>query len=587
MVTTRGPSDRRDQYGEAADSASSDGVPGPGDDTSVVTQPKIGVVGILRWAWRQLTTMRVALMLLLLLALAAIPGSIFPQRIQDPAEVTQYITDKGTTAEWMDKVQLFDVYSSAWFSAIYILLLVSLIGCILPRTKIHWKAMRAKPPKAPRRMSRMPAFARLELAPAGAAEPGGTVDAGETAGAGETADAGAGETDESDRATVLTEAERILRRRRYRVVHDSNTVSAERGYLRETGNLLFHVAVVGVVIAMAIGGLFGYSGQRVLVEGETFTNSLLGFDSFDKGTYYDPDRLTDYAVTLDKFEATFEENGGLDNQFGQPRSFRADVTTRHNGEEKKEVVEVNDPLHVGGSNMYLTGNGYAPVITLRDGEGNVVFSGPTVFLPQTGAYMSRGVVKSADASPEQLGLVGIFFPTAGKGDDGQVTSTFADLYNPYMVLSGYYGDLGLDDGVAQSVYTLNPENMTEMTDKDGKPMALELAPGESADLPNNLGSVSFDGVKRYVSLDVRYDPGQIFVLVFALLGLAGLAASLFIPRRRIWVKVTNGKSTGLTVEVAGLARGEDNRLEVETRQVAEDLRHALGTFASVDVQGEK
>jgi cytochrome c biogenesis protein len=40
------------------------------------------------------------------------------------------------------------------------------------------------------------------------------------------------------------------------------SVSAERGYLRETGNLIFHVALVGVLVSVAIGGSFAYTGQR-------------------------------------------------------------------------------------------------------------------------------------------------------------------------------------------------------------------------------------------------------------------------------------------------------------------------------------
>ena len=42
------------------------------------TLPRLGPLGWARWAWRQLTSMRTALFLLLLLAIAALPGSIWP-----------------------------------------------------------------------------------------------------------------------------------------------------------------------------------------------------------------------------------------------------------------------------------------------------------------------------------------------------------------------------------------------------------------------------------------------------------------------------------------------------------------------------
>jgi len=44
--------------------------------------PELGTIGLLRWLWRQLTSMRTALILLLLLGVASIPGSIIPNEIK-------------------------------------------------------------------------------------------------------------------------------------------------------------------------------------------------------------------------------------------------------------------------------------------------------------------------------------------------------------------------------------------------------------------------------------------------------------------------------------------------------------------------
>ena len=130
-------------------------------------RPPLGVIGWLRWGWRQLTSMRTALVLLLLLAIAAVPGSLVPQRSADPNGVTQYYTDNPDLAPILDSLSLFDVYTSPWFSAIYILLFVSLIGCVIPRTKHHWKALRAQPPRTPARLARLDAHREsiVELAP--------------------------------------------------------------------------------------------------------------------------------------------------------------------------------------------------------------------------------------------------------------------------------------------------------------------------------------------------------------------------------------------------------------------------------------
>ncbi|WP_240658792.1 cytochrome c biogenesis protein ResB, partial [Microbacterium sp. CPCC 204701] len=109
---------------------------------SAIGGPELGSTGWMRWGWRQLTSMRTALVLLLLLAIAAVPGSLVPQRSADPNGVTQYFQDNPDLAPVLDNLSMFDVYTSPWFSAIYILLFVSLVGCIIPRTRHHYKALR-------------------------------------------------------------------------------------------------------------------------------------------------------------------------------------------------------------------------------------------------------------------------------------------------------------------------------------------------------------------------------------------------------------------------------------------------------------
>lgn len=510
---------------------------------STVTQPQLGFFGMCRWAWTQLTTMRVALILLLVLALAAIPGSLLPQRIQDPGRVNTFLEANGAWGRFLDTIQMFDVYSSVWFSAIYLLLMISLVGCVVPRTKQHWKAMRSAPPKAPKRLTRMPGYASFT-----------------------SAQADADSRQDADEA-FLDAAEARLKKSGYRINRQADHVAAERGYLRETGNLVFHIALLMATLTMAIGSLFGYEGQRILVEGETFTNSLVSYDSFEPGSYYDADNLPDFRLRLDTFTSTFDDRAA-GNQFGQPRSFDAKVTTTVDGQQDSHVLKVNEPVRVNGVGVYLTGNGYAPEVTVRDAQGKVVHSGPQVFIPDGGdpGYSSEGVIKVPDAAGSQMGFVGVFLPTAAQNEDGELVSSFAELRNPYLVMSGYTGDLGLDSGAPQSVYSLDADNMTEMTDESGNPLVIQLAEGETQQLPNG-GSVTFDGVKKYIAVDISQDPTQALMLISAILILLGLGLSLFIPRRRVWVRIKDGNA-----EVAALARGEDPMVGRAVEDLVKDLR---------------
>jgi cytochrome c biogenesis protein len=504
------------------------------DSPEPIAQPPLDAVGYARFFWRQLTSMRTALFLLLLLAFAAIPGSLVPQRSSDPNGVVQYKINNPQLYPVLDWFQVFNTYSSVWFSAIYILLFISLIGCVIPRTRHHLLALRARPPKTPARLERLAAFTTRETT--------------------------------ADPALAIETATELLKKGGYRVERFGDSVSAERGYLRETGNLVFHTALIGVLISVGIGGGFGYTGQRVVVEGQKFVNVLGDYDSFNPGRFFSGDALVPFRIALDDFSAVYE----LKNQhaIGQPTDYTASVTTSEPGRAAtKSQIKVNSPLEIGGSEVYLLGNGYAPTIVVRDPAGNVVWTDSVPFLPQDAKLTSVGVIKVPDGLAEQLGMVGFFYPTAATLPSGAFASAYPDLLDPLLTLRVYSGDLGLDKGVPRSVYALDTTGLTAIAGGDAKSPALELKVGDTVQLPNGLGSIELTEVKRFASLDIHHDPSQIWVLVFAVLVVAGLLTSLFIPRRRMWVK-----AVGSRLEYAGLARGEDPTLETAVEDLAQ--RHA-------------
>jgi len=513
--------------------------------------PTLGWRGMLRWTWRQLTSMRVALMLLMLLAVAAVPGSVLPQRGQDAAAVLEYLGDHPTLGEWLDRFGFFEVYSSVWFSAIYILLFVSLVGCIVPRTIAHARALRNRPPRTPVRFGRFPATARARTS----ASPDEVVEA--------VADHLRGPVRRlpTFRVDVGSEEPRLGR-------PATRTVAAERGYLRETGNLVFHLALLGLLVSVALGQLLHYRGQAIVTEGRGFANAVVDYDTFDKGAWFRPSSLSPFSMTLDSFDSEFASDTVA---FAQARDFTAHVTvTEPDGGQHSDQIKVNSPLTVDGAKIYLQGNGFAPEITVKDGAGEMAFSGRVPFLPEDTMYTSRGVVKVPDVSDgqEQIGLVGYFLPTAVVEEDGSARSVFPQPQNPLMVLEVYRGDLGLDDGVPQNVYRLDTASLTPSVDEDGETIKLLVKPGETVELPDGLGTVTLgEEVPRYVALDLRYDPSLGWVLTFSLLALAGLAVSLFTPRRRVWVRsweATDDDGRSFThVELAGLARGDDAGLQRE------------------------
>lgn len=506
----------------------------------------------LRWMWRQLTSMRVALLLLLLLAVAALPGAFFPQRPQTPEKVAQYYLDHPDLAPVLERFGLFDVYASPWFAAVYLLLFVSLVGCIVPRAIDHVRTLREPPPRAPRRFSRFPvrdAFVTTST-----------------------------RDDVVASATTALKPYRVRREEAGGVV----TLSAERGYLREAGNITFHLALVGLLVSVAYGSLVHYRGQVIVVEGETFANSRIAYDSFDAGTWFAADSLDPFRMQLDSFTAEFDETTGA------AKDFTASVTvTEPDGEPTAATIKVNHPLRVGGANVYLMGNGFAPRVQVRDASGALAFSGAVPFIPQNDAtYESRGVIKVADTTTgTQIGLNGWLLPTAVVDADANAFSISPYPDDPALVLDVWSGDLGLDDGVPQNVYQLDTDGLTQVTQQttadDGtettEPVRVVVRPGETVDLPDGLGTITFEDLPRYVGLDLRYDPTLGFVLTFALLALGGLAGSLFLPRRRVFVRVGADDAGRTVVTAAALARGDDPGLDRELQRVLTPLRSGPGS----------
>jgi cytochrome c biogenesis protein len=496
--------------------------------------------GWLRWGWHQLTSMRTALVLLFLLALGSIPGSVLPQEGTDQSSVQQYFTAHPTLAPWLNHLGLFNVFAAPWFAAIYLLLFASLIGCVVPRTFRLVGSARTPPPRAPRNLARLPQSTSYSsaLSPAAAV----------------------------DGAAAVLGGQRF-RLRRSAADATEHWVSAEKGYLREVGNLLFHLSLLGVLLSIAAGGLFGYKADKLLVEGQSFSDTVSALDEIHPGRLVSDSDFAPFSLTLNKFTAQYIESG---QSVGQPSNFEADVTyTSSPGANPGTYrIRINDPLSVDSLKVYLIGHGYAPEFKVTGANGKVAYEEATPFIPaNTSTFLSDGVVKAPDAS---LGFMGVFVPTA-LPVDGTLQSIFPAADNPAVSLIGYSGNLGMDSGQPQSVYQLDTTGMTKIS---GSPHLLQ--PGQSWTLPGGKGSITFVGVKQWVSLAITYDPGQVPALVCGMLALAGLLISFFVRRRRVFVRAVPAASgDGSVVTVGGLTRSDaSGGFEEEFAELATEIAAA-------------
>lgn len=512
-----------------------------------------------RNTWRALTSMGTALVLLFLLALGAIPGALLPQRSLNAGKVDDYLKAHPVVGPWLDRLQAFNVFSSFWFTAIYVLLFVSLVGCLTPRMIEHARSLRAAPVPAPRNLARLPkhASARIDAEP--------------------------------DRLNAL--ANRItggLRGWRTAIRHEGEAVevSAEKGYLREFGNIVFHFSLLGLLVAVAVGKLFGYEGNVIVIadSGPGFCSaSPAAFDSFRAGNTVDGTSLTPICIRVNDFQAHYLPSG-------QATSFAADIDYQSGNDLKANtwrhyLLEVNHPLRVGGDRVYLQGHGYAPTFTVTFPDGQtrtstvqwrpdnpqtLLSSGVARIDPPAGSYPN-----AAERRQHEIAIQGLLAPTE-QLDGTLLSSRFPALNAPAVAVDIYRGDTGLDTGRPQSLFTLDPRLIQQ--GRLTKEKRVNLRAGQEVRIEAGPAAgtvVRFDGAVPFVNLQVSHDPGQAWVLVFAVTMMAGLLVSLLVRRRRVWARLTPAAGT-VNIELGGLARTDNSGWGDEFERLTERMLNGLG-----------
>jgi cytochrome c biogenesis protein len=508
-----------------------------------------------RNTWRTLTSMGTALVLLFLLALGAMPGALLPQRSLNEAKVDTYIAQHPVIGPWLDRLQAFNVFSSFWFTAIYALLFISLVGCLTPRLAEHVRSLRAQPVAAPRNLARLPKHHEAEIV--------------------------------ADADTVVIEVTQRLRgwRKATRqsgevagaapAATSSYEISAEKGYFREFGNIVFHFSLLGLLVAVAAGKMFGYEGNVIVIAdgGPGFCSaSPAAFDSFRAGNTVDGTSLHPICLRVNDFDAKYLPSG-------QALSFAANVDYQAGADLNTDTwrqyrLEVNHPLRLGGDRIYLQGHGYAPTFTVTFPDGQTRSTTVQWRPDDPLTLLSSGVIRvdppggtypdERERRKNQIAVQGLFAPTE-QLDGKLLSSSFPALNDPAVAIDVYRGDTGLDTGKPQSIFTLDPSLIGQK--RLNKEARVNLRAGESTRLADGT-TIRFDGAVPFINVQVSHDPAQVWVLVFALSMMAGLLVSLVVRRRRIWVRIEPAGPGTVSVELGGLARTDNSGWGDEFERIA-------------------
>lgn len=478
--------------------------------------------------WRTLRSMRTALILLLVVAVASVFGSLVPQLGVARGAVLGLYADHPLLARVYRALGLFDVYGSWWFTTTYVLLLISLASCLIPRTRAMRRGLRLRP-QPMRELDGMRNLAE------------GTVP------------------EMPER--VLAQARDVLRRRRFRVAAVDPGLSAEKGVARETGSLLFHWSLFLLLLGAVYGKGFGFTGQATIVEGDTWVEAHAAYDiPPSEGRFFDESMHAGFQVRVEDFDASYHPTG-------LPRDFVSHVTLLDDrGEELgPRDVRVNGPLGHDGVKLYQLGYGWAPVLEVRF-EGRILANEPVVFITRSPGDQRRpwhGVLKLPSLEPD-IGIELRLLPDSAALFAG---APMLEARNPFLFFDVWLGDLRLDRG--QNVFTLDKTGLVPAGEDGG------IGLGETATLSNGV-EITFRDLREYTQFLVKRDPGTGIMLIAALLVFFGLLPALYSSRRRVWVRATPADGGGSRVQVAGFALQRRAAFEDEFRSIAAAVMSSSG-----------
>jgi cytochrome c biogenesis protein len=415
-----------------------------------------------------LTSVRFAVVQIVAIALAGVVGILLPQlpgiAQRSPADYAEQMELLRARVEpslglaltdAFAALGLFNVFTAWWFTALLALLALSIVVCTLDRTPRLWRSARDV------RVVQPDPFFDPTL-------PDRAVIAGGLAAA---------------------DVRAALRRARFRVREEAAAdgtrfLYGDRHQHAKLFTLISHAGLVGFLVAAAVTSRFGFETGILLPEGQALPVESIGTAGL-------------VAVKNLGFDAPRDASGRF-------ADFTTDLAVYQGGREiARKTIRVNDPLEAAGYTFHQNFFGPAVDLTIRDGAGRLLWSGPIPLDEENaGRPYGRFTIPGRDEGLEML-----------LGTDAEGAAS--------LVVVGYR-IVGEDEAAPPVV---------ETTFVGG------ASPGRTYVVEGSGLQVAFEEVTAYSGVIVKRDPGANIVwLSFGLL-ILGLALTFYFPRRRVWARL--------------------------------------------------
>lgn len=258
-----------------------------------------------------LADLRLAIALLLIIALFSISGTIIEQGESIAFYQENYPENPALfgflTGKLIILLGLDHVYRTWWFLSILILFGTSLITCTFTRQfPALTSARRWNFYERPKQFEKLALSAELETG-------------------------------------SLNSLEQILQQRRYRVFQEGDKLYARKGIIGKIGPIVVHASMLIILAGSIIGAMTGFMAQEIVPSGETFQVKNI----VDAGPFAEWQFPRDWSAKVNRFWIDYQPNGAI-NQFYSDLS----VLDKNGKEVDRQTIFVNQPLKYRGVTMY-------------------------------------------------------------------------------------------------------------------------------------------------------------------------------------------------------------------------------------------
>lgn len=472
-----------------------------------------------RRIWRWFRSMRTAIVLVLVLAVGSIIGTLLPQKSLDESAVQAFNQQNPSIGKLFDLLGFFNVYYSWWYIVILVMLFISLIACIIPRTSTYIKKF-TQPNKNPT----SEAFIINLKNKAGFAI---SLPANE----------------------IIERATQVLKSRKYiirEIPGKKNQIYAERGRLGGFGSLLFHYMFLVLVIGVVFGRTTGFGGYANIIEGESFTENRFNYARFTPGPFFRDNGHTNFKIMLDDFEVKYHPSG-------QPADFISKVRIYDNDGKliEKKDIRVNNKFVYKGIKAYQSSYGWAPHVTVYK-DGDKIYDQSSVF------YGSSQNVVSNELRPDgKLTMEAFFVPDIRTNESGGYAPGSLELKNPALYIKANIID---ENGKTKTLFDSDKSGIINLNEKK------ELGGGYIVEFPQ---------VKEWTGLQIIKDDGVPIVYVSFFLGIIGLYITFYLSHRRIWVLIEKDNKGKNKLLIGGMTEKNQGAFDSEFSRISENIKVKL------------